>query len=253
MISTQASLYEYSQMFGVSEQLATQAAAKGVVMTYTSSSTLVVKLGDLILAVIPIKGAVISLAKAGSLGPASMLSIRGQIEAALNKAIEFKPTPEDSSVYEDPESQEEDGKGDDVDPPKTFSIDLESVAAKKGEASDLPSAVTVKLSEAVALGQPVHGTSAGSVYKVVALIDQGGLNIAARYQNGKLSVRAEGGTLSYYAPSLKSCGFTEGKSYMSCHYNVPDLLMCAKTIGAIVAVVVKGNTQQIANVMETLK
>lgn len=249
MISTQASLYEYSQMFGVSEQLATQAAAKGVVMTYTSSSTLVVKLGDLILAVIPIKGAVISLAKAGSLGPASMLSIRGQIESALNKALEFKPPTEDSSEHEDPE---DDSDGYDVDLPKTFSIDLESMVPKKEVSSGDPMELT-KLSDALALGQLVHGTSAGSVYKVVAMLDDTGLNIAARYQNGKLSVRAEGGTLPYYAPSLKSCGFTEGKSYMSCHYNVPDLLMCAKTIGAIVAVVAKGNTQQIANVMETLK
>ena len=83
--------------------------------------------------------------------------------------------------------------------------------------------------------QPVHGSSTGSRYFMVA--GNADLRIAARFKGGTLSVRIEGDGWTKHAQSMATCGFdTHGdKSYASVHLAVGgDLVLANKTLGALI-------------------
>jgi hypothetical protein len=81
------------------------------------------------------------------------------------------------------------------------------------------------LSSAVALYQPVKGTSSASTYRVFC-IREDGLKLACRLQGNTLSVRAEpagGGFTEAQAASISSLGFGVNGQYASAHYScTPD-------------------------------
>lgn len=78
-----------------------------------------------------------------------------------------------------------------------------------------------KLDVAIELGQPVHGTSAGSIY-VCCLIGHG-FNMALRNNSNSLSLRVEPNKTGHDFPvsKLKKLGFGSGKptEYMSQHFS----------------------------------
>lgn len=93
------------------------------------------------------------------------------------------------------------------------------------------SANPVKLRDATHMYQPVHGTSSGSRYFMVAAGK--GIRVAVRYQVGQLSVRIEGDDLEKHLPKVLANQFKSGNGYASLHLEVGDPVMGAKTLGAI--------------------
>ena len=92
-----------------------------------------------------------------------------------------------------------------------------------------------KLREAKKMYQPVHGSSTGSRYFMVA--GNADLRIAARFKGGTLSVRIEGDGWMKHASAMSTCGFdTHGdKAYASVHLAVGgDLVLANKTLGALI-------------------
>ncbi|MCL4743853.1 MAG: hypothetical protein KJZ83_00410 [Burkholderiaceae bacterium] len=101
--------------------------------------------------------------------------------------------------------------------------------------TQLKSAAPVKLRDASMMYQPVQGTSVGSRYFVVGANKD--VRIAARFQNGKLSVRIEGPSWQNYTENIASCGFgnvDKAMDYASLHLDVGhDMVVASKTMGAI--------------------
>jgi hypothetical protein len=99
----------------------------------------------------------------------------------------------------------------------------------------LKTAVTAKLRDASKMYQPVRGTSAGSRYFVVG--GNPDLRIAARLQDGTLSIRIEGPAWKKHQSSLQGVGFDmhlDAKDYASVHLSVGDNMVLAnKTLGAV--------------------
>lgn len=226
-------------LFGVSEQAVKDAQDMGVEFIYSSSSTLIIKQGDMVLGAVPIKGAAMTLAKQGNLGPASKSAIRMQIEHALAKAS--KTIPE--SAYIETIVGEEPAK------PKPLLKPAVKPSNKPAKEQQGIGDV-VSLKDAQYVGQQVHGTSSGSIYRVVAMLP--GVSIAARLKGSKLSVRAEGPNLGAYSAGLKKCGFADGGEYYSCHYSVGEKDLAVKTVGAIVAMLTPSCSVAMANVSEVL-
>lgn len=99
--------------------------------------------------------------------------------------------------------------------------------------SKMKTAPLVKLRDADKMYQPVHGTSGGSRYYVVAGNDD--LRVAARYQGGTLSVRVEGPKLQIHLKAITAggLGVKAGKDYASVHLEVDSDQLAAKTLGAV--------------------
>jgi hypothetical protein len=101
----------------------------------------------------------------------------------------------------------------------------------------VPTSDVIPLRDAKAMYQKVHGTSAKSVYVVVALHDD--LKIAARIEGSSLSVRAEGPALDLVSVTdkLSKQGLSlKNKTtfkYMSGHYPCNDDAPPNKVLGAI--------------------
>lgn len=97
------------------------------------------------------------------------------------------------------------------------------------------SADLVPLRQATQMYQPVHGTSAGSRYFVVAA--NADLRVAARLQGQTLSVRIEGKGWDKYKEKMTAVGFSKvnaNKQYASLHLDVGyDKVMASKTLGAV--------------------
>lgn len=90
----------------------------------------------------------------------------------------------------------------------------------------------VKLLQATKLYQPVHGTSSGSRYFVVALSKD--LKIAARFKGEDLSMRVEG-NISKSKDILVENGFNIGadETYASMHLKCPTQILAKRVIGAL--------------------
>lgn len=97
--------------------------------------------------------------------------------------------------------------------------------------SKLETATPVALRDATQMYQPVHGTSTGSRYFMVAAGD--GIRVAARLKGSNLSIRVEGSKLDKYKQSLLGNQLKMGNDYASLHLDVGSLTIGAKTLGAV--------------------
>lgn len=223
--------YNLLQMFGVNPNYISAATANGVTIEQSSPGTFMVKGADGKLGgVVSIKGQAISLAKSGQLGPASKQSIQFQFEGALKALLgDVSATP--AKALHKPESS--------VPLSTLFSEEEAKVAQKKwmdppplvSEIINKPKGAAVKLENATALYQSVLGTSSGSIYKVIALLK--GASMAVRIKGNTVSFRVEGPSLNFHKSALATAGFTVKDSYASVHFDIPDLGLRKKTLGAI--------------------
>jgi len=98
----------------------------------------------------------------------------------------------------------------------------------------------VALRSAIDLYQPVHSSSAGSIYHCVALGPE--LRIAARYKGSKLSIRVEGAMdkpkiLEAYKLQLIAMGYKAEyfvKGYTSIHVEAEDIQTAQMALGALI-------------------
>jgi len=98
----------------------------------------------------------------------------------------------------------------------------------------MKSAPLTKLRDATHMYQPVHGTSGGSRYYVVAANKD--VRVAARYEGMTLSVRIEGPQFENHVKEMSNVGLEvkHGKAYASVHLAVGNDMMTAnKTLGAL--------------------
>lgn len=95
----------------------------------------------------------------------------------------------------------------------------------------LNTATPVPLRDAKQMYQPVHGTSSGSRYFMVAAGD--GIRVAARFKSGSLSVRVEGSKLDSYKSKLLGTQMKMSGDYASLHLKVDTMELASKTLGAV--------------------
>lgn len=92
----------------------------------------------------------------------------------------------------------------------------------------------VPLKDAVAIGQRVKGTSAGSVYTVTALSET--VRLAMRYKDDQLSVRAEGNPNPFEVKKMEEFGLSKGNgnngTYWSMHMSLAGVPV-QRVIGAV--------------------
>ena len=97
--------------------------------------------------------------------------------------------------------------------------------------SDIDKLPVVKLRDAQALYQKVHGTSGGSIYRVIAMNDQ--IKVAARIQGNAVSVRVEGIITSDVSKGFNAMGVQKkSEEYMSGHFTC-EKCTPQKLIGSI--------------------
>ena len=108
--------------------------------------------------------------------------------------------------------------------PSNVSVPVIPVAAK-------PVSAVIKLKDAKALGQKVHGTSTGSVYHCIALTDH--VKVAARlYKSGSISIRAEWtDNPKDELKKLAEAGVQMKAEYGSVHFDAADVPL-QRVIGA---------------------
>jgi hypothetical protein len=90
----------------------------------------------------------------------------------------------------------------------------------------------VHLISAVRMYQPVHGTSGGSRYFMIARNKD--VAVAVRILGSKLSFRIEAHNFDSWAPKFQHIGLAiSDSSHASIHLDVPDASMARRTIGAL--------------------
>lgn len=257
--------------FGVSADLISSAKELGVLVEQPFPGSFYVKFQGSVYGSVAIKGQVITMAKAGTLGPASLGAIKAQFETALAaacsaaaglkasangagpsitpdeasstaptksgaKKVPAPKTSKPSSIY----ATEEVDQGDATLTMVAVAVAGESKSFKKPSlewdadpVTTMTSGSLMPLVKSSKLYQPVYGTSSGSVYITVALFQ--GLQLAGRMNGSKLSLRAEGAELKQYQTSLADLGFgyKDKDGYASVHYEVGDQTLMLKTFGAV--------------------
>ena len=110
---------------------------------------------------------------------------------------------------------------------------FEQVSSLSPKKEAVPTSQVIQLREAMALGQPVKGTSSGSVYRTVAVNKR--VKVAARiYKSGSVSIRAEWKDATpTELDLLKQAGLDMKKDYASIHFNVNEVPP-GRVIGAFV-------------------
>lgn len=235
----------YATLFGVQPKIISEALAKGVSITSTSQALNILKHGTIVKA-IPLKGQAISLAKQGTLGPASKAAICQNLEGVLIFAagLSMSPSPIDTSAMSPGQKaavtkvlnvMNKNGPIALGPPPKAGKSSWPGLPS--ASASVPVAAQITDLSSATGLLMPVKGSSSNSVYYVVALLK--GAAVAIRRTSHKLSIRLEGASLSKYKDVLSMMGFSDKGSHLSVHYDVPSdqSHLLSKTVGAVVGAV----------------
>lgn len=231
------------QQLGVDSKLIEDAKSHGISVAHVGDS-LVLTVPSTLVTSAPIVTKVLitfkalALLKQGIMGPASKQQLCSQVSKAIADAIVGKQTNGNGDNQPPPSS-------DIPIPPKGTKVATPKVASPKvdGWADAIG-----HLDHATSCLQPVHGTSHGSVYFVVAMFD--GLNLAVRRKGGSLSVRAAGSKFSEYVPRLESVGMeVSGNSgYASVHFKVKDDATAELAVGAIMSRIGMGNLLQCTNV-----
>lgn len=113
------------------------------------------------------------------------------------------------------------------------SVPADYVPAIVAPVAAKPVATVIKLKDALALGQQVHGTSTGSVYYCVALTDH--VKVAARlFKSGSISIRAEWtDNPSNDLQKLEAAGLVlkPAQGYGSIHFDAGEVPM-QRVVGA---------------------
>lgn len=236
-----------AQLFGVPIDLISKAKSIGVTVEQSSPGNFVVKSDGIVHGSIPVKGSAISLAKSKTLGPASKEALKFQFESALSKATNWlgSTTPEPVKVADFLPPTKVVKNPNVIAPKSGISMTMVKphvVFPKSGismpmvkpdHVAKFPKDGAVPLCKATKVYEPVVGTTAGSVYYVLAMFD--GLNLAARCGPGqKLSLRAEGVNLKEYLPALEDFNMDSKGSYCSGHYQVENLGLMLKSLGALI-------------------
>lgn len=245
-VNTGSPLY-YAQLFGVDHGVITKATTCGVSITQSNLGYLNVGIGGKDYGNVAVKGSAITLAKAGTLGPASKSVIKHQLEVLMVKAINDTATTYPDSVEKAVEPTPT-NEGLTTWQKATITKAMSMVGLPTGgnstqgikayvapELKDVPVPPTQEacsLYNATTLNQPVSGTSANSTYYLVAKFK--GCNVAVRRTKSKLSVRAEGSGLDGYMSALSSMGMAKKDNYASVHYEVNDMLLVRKAIGSLI-------------------
>lgn len=96
-----------------------------------------------------------------------------------------------------------------------------------------PTSTPIRLREAEAIGQPVRGSSGGSIYYTVAISNR--VKLAARViGHGKVSIRAEGLPSDYEVQRLEACGMSKaGAEHWSIHFDQSNVPV-SRILGAFV-------------------
>ena len=96
-----------------------------------------------------------------------------------------------------------------------------------------PTSTPIRLREAEAIGQPVRGSSGGSIYYTVAISPR--VKLAARViGHGKVSIRAEGLPSDYEVQRLEACGMSKaGAEHWSIHFDQSNVPV-SRILGAFV-------------------
>lgn len=114
--------------------------------------------------------------------------------------------------------------------PKSAPSPYNKTSISQDDVNKLP---VVKLRDAQALYQRVHGTSGGSIYRVVAMNDE--IKVAARVQGNAVSVRVEGVITSSIEKAFSPLGVQKkSDEYMSGHFTC-EKCTPQKLIGSILA------------------
>ena len=228
--------YSLLPLFGVAADIVSHAKACGVQVDQSSPGMFVIKCNETVYGSVSVKGSAISLAKSKTLGPASKEALKYQFEAALNKAIAANAlgVPSTIEVEVVPHA-----------PIKAANILKPAPKAAKSTSAKFDKSSPVPLKDATSAYQAVTGTTHGSVYFVLAIAD--GLNVAARIQGQKLSLRAEGDKLPSYLPALGDMGMDSKPGYASGHYDVSSMALMIKTLGATLGTVGFGAIKDLAD------
>lgn len=269
-------------LIGVSTGLINLAKDAGVTVEQPFPGSFYVKHNGKTYGSVAVKGQAITLAKSGSLGPASKEALNSQFTSALKSALQSigidhgadsgsnagavtgKMSPSALATANVPKSKVAPGmktvlgKGtvsmDGVELGKVTDLSI-SLDPEEGEAkpyagngnsyakpqlewgpdpvTEMTSGTLTTLGKAFKLYQPVYGTSGGSVYITVALLE--GAQMAGRIAAGKLSLRMEGPGVDKYTSPLADLGFgfKAKDGYASVHYDIQDEGLMLKTFGAV--------------------
>lgn len=283
--------YALLPLFGVSTNLIEKAKACGVTVEQPFPGSFYVKYNGVTFGSISVKGQAITLAKSGSLGPASKEALNSQFTQALNGALASyavghgHPKPIEVKGL-DAALGFDSGAGDETVVNTTVKAKKIPLAGKSSKITSLePGDMTeeddeleveaskgfhnsqldwdedpvkimtsgslMPLSKASKLYQPVYGTSGGSIYITVALFK--GAQMAARVTNGKMSLRMEGPDIKAFQTSLADLGFgfKEKEGYASVHYDISDESLLLKTFGAVLGRIGMARIKSCADIMVT--
>lgn len=226
----------YAKLFGVSPAVISAALDQGVSITSSPSALNILKEGVLIKSV-ALKGQAISLAKAGTLGPASQAAICQNLENILISVTNMNAPMKSLDVSSMTPGQKA------AVTKVQKAMEAAAAATKPATSFGQPQApkappAGTSLSSLPPLLTGVPGSSAHSTYYVVALFGAG-LALAIRRTKYKLSLRAEGPALQASANDLMTMGFKVNPSYASVHLDIPSDnvgLMC-KAVGAAIGAV----------------
>lgn len=233
------SLKQTLGLFGVDWDLSDSKAAQLVYVKYKAGKIGKFEVGyhwlgmDVAVGYVPVAGQAITLAKQGKLGPASQQAIKYQFEKVLSDALTQAKNHADNEENLDK-------------PVKESKMDKKATT----EVPQVPENTVINLCDANALHQKVHGTSAGSVYYVMALLD--GAAIAVRSKNNTLSIRIEGTKLKMYEEALEDLGFVCKPKYASVHFDVAGGGLVSKTMGAVIGRLGFKNVIKVSDIAETV-
>jgi hypothetical protein len=214
MKMTQTDANSLLQELGVAVAHLDMLEKHGIQCWLQKDSLLFAKDGSMLSAV-TMKTGVLSLIKKGVLKKHSLNHLTAVVEHAIHEACEK------SSIVTAPAPKVEAS----VAAPATVS----KAAAPAPELVMMMDAVP--LADAKLLYQPVHGTSGGSVYYVVAISKD--LKAAARIKNGKISFRIEG-AVEKHKDEFAMLGMSmASEKHSSMHLEVGNLDMARRTLGSL--------------------
>lgn len=223
--------FKLMSLFGVSANLIVAAKNAGITVSQTTPGTFRVDLGDQSFGAVAIKGAAITMAKAGTLGPSAKTAVCIQFEGALKKALGGTAGAAIPDV---------------LDPKSVADALVSSQTTTKGVLGGGLKPTPKSTENGYYLEQKIAGTSDGSVYLVFALLE--GSALAGRVKNGVLSIRALASLTCPLAPKLMALGFTlKNGKYYSAHYSCGTSELVVKTVGAVIGTLGFENVKSVAN------